>query len=60
MPGCRRDESGPKKDEHWREPPGWLGDIVRRVKRLSHTHICEADGCEWHTVRSFDLCQQRT
>jgi hypothetical protein len=44
MPFCRRDDAAleillkrnePAPEPEWREPPGRLGDYVRRVKRLA-------------------------
>jgi hypothetical protein len=38
MPGrCIKDrdqEPEKKPDDHWREPPGYLGEAVRRAKRI--------------------------
>jgi len=52
MPGCRRNENGREKE--WREPPGWLGDIVRRVKRLSQAGA-QTGTPEWRADSSGDL-----
>jgi len=55
MPGCRRNEAGREKsDGDWREPPGWLGDIVRRVKRLSQAGA-QTGAPEWRADSSGDL-----
>ena len=36
MPGCfRADEQDENADDGWREPPGYLGEAVRRAKRIS-------------------------
>ena len=38
MPGCLRGreshDDGDNKDTEWREPPGWLGEAVRRAKLI--------------------------
>lgn len=38
MPGCctKDKDQGPAKalEDHWREPPGYLGEAVRRAKLI--------------------------
>ena len=38
MPGCLRgrdnSNDADKQDAEWREPPGYLGEAVRRAKRI--------------------------
>lgn len=40
MPACLRsrdnNDDGDNKDAEWREPPGYLGEAVRRAKLIPH------------------------
>jgi hypothetical protein len=57
MPGCFRgkDQTGGDKasddvppHQDWREPPGYLGEAVRRAKRISKPKDQNAPGREDH------------
>jgi len=47
MPGgCTKNEDqepAKKPDDHWREPPGYLGEAVRRAKRIPSRQDKSAD-----------------